>query len=229
MSIYNSYSYSLKERELNFINRLLEEAPTFEYVGGYKNSESKVLLKCKICGTYKEITAQCIRKGHRNIICNSCLDYMKYLDREKKDRVKKINNLIDNYNNHQRKTAKELYDNLKSKTTIIKHCRVCGKEIFTKYSYQKLCSKCARKEYSKNHSNKSLKELYKRDKGICYICGGKCDYEDYTFNGNTFIAGNYYPSIDHVIPLIKGGNDNWDNLKLAHRICNSLKSINERA
>lgn len=77
------------------------------------------------------------------------------------------------------------------------------------------------------HSNKSLKELYKRDKGICYICGNKCDYEDYTYRGNTFIAGNYYPSIDHVIPISKGGTDDWNNLKLAHRLCNSIKSDKE--
>lgn len=57
-------------------------------------------------------------------------------------------------------------------------------------------------------NNITLEKLFKRDKGICYLCKGKTDYEDYTYNGNTFIAGNYYPSIDHIIPIAKGGNMN---------------------
>ena len=50
---------------------------------------------------------------------------------------------------------------------------------------------------------------------------------EYTIRGNKFIAGNYYPSIDHVIPLSKGGIDTWNNVRLSHRICNSLKSDSE--
>lgn len=50
------------------------------------------------------------------------------------------------------------------------------------------------------------------------------DSEDYTVDGDVFIAGNWYPSIDHVIPISKGGRHSWDNVKLAHRLCNSVKS-----
>ena len=56
------------------------------------------------------------------------------------------------------------------------------------------------------------------------ICGRPCDYEDYTVDGDIFIAGNWYPSIDHVIPVSKGGRHSWDNVKLAHRLCNTVKS-----
>lgn len=69
----------------------------------------------------------------------------------------------------------------------------------------------------------TLEKLIKRDNNICYICNGECNLNDYTYQGNTFVAGNYYPSIDHVIPLAKGGVHQWNNIKLAHRICNSLK------
>ena len=31
-------------------------------------------------------------------------------------------------------------------------------------------------------------------------------------------------SKDHIIPLAKGGEHSWDNIQLAHRICNSLKA-----
>lgn len=66
--------------------------------------------------------------------------------------------------------------------------------------------------------------LFKRDAGVCYLCGRRCNAEDYVMNGETFIAGDWYPSIDHVIPLAKGGKHSWDNVRLAHRRCNSLKS-----
>ena len=70
----------------------------------------------------------------------------------------------------------------------------------------------------------TLNELYERDNGICKLCGHPCDWEDYTRSGETFIAGDYYPSIDHIKPLSKGGEHNWSNVQLAHRICNSIKS-----
>lgn len=70
----------------------------------------------------------------------------------------------------------------------------------------------------------TLSELYKRDKGICYLCGKICDYSDYVCNGETIICGNMYPSIDHVQPLSSGGLHTWENVRLAHRICNSIKS-----
>lgn len=70
----------------------------------------------------------------------------------------------------------------------------------------------------------SLKVLYKRDEGICYICGNKCDYNDYKKDGSNFTSGPTYPSVDHLIPLSRGGKHAWYNVRLAHHRCNSLKS-----
>ena len=70
----------------------------------------------------------------------------------------------------------------------------------------------------------TVHSLYNRDNGYCHICGRKTDLEDYVVMSDTMICGNWYPSIDHVIPLSKGGEHSWQNVKLAHRICNSLKS-----
>ena len=70
----------------------------------------------------------------------------------------------------------------------------------------------------------SVKALYERDKGICYICGGQCSFDDnYEVNGY-FTAGPNYPSTDHLIPLARGGMHAWDNVKLAHHHCNGMKS-----
>ena len=70
----------------------------------------------------------------------------------------------------------------------------------------------------------TLDKLFNRDGGVCALCGRRCDYGDYIFQGDTFIAGNDYPSIDHITPLSKGGSHTWNNVQLAHKRCNSIKS-----
>lgn len=50
--------------------------------------------------------------------------------------------------------------------------------------------------------------LIDRDDGICQICKELC-LDD--------------PSIDHIKPVSKGGTHTWDNVQLAHRICNIKK------
>lgn len=210
----------LEDRKLHFIKRLNEKYPNFEYVGGYVNSECKVLLKCKKCGELLTKKSSCIR-GKKKLTCFNCMK----LETSKRKEIKKyLKELECNYKKEQNKLLRNISKKIKNNTLLIKHCRECGNEIITRYIQKEICSKCISRKNYKHHSNKSLQQLYERDKGICYICNKKCDYEDYVYRGNTFIAGNYYPSIDHVIPLCKGGTDEWDNLKLAHRICNSYKS-----
>lgn len=69
----------------------------------------------------------------------------------------------------------------------------------------------------------TLQALFKRDKGVCQLCGKPCDWEDITEHEGTFIAGNNYPSIDHITPLSCGGEHSWGNVRLAHRHCNTLE------
>lgn len=83
------------------------------------------------------------------------------------------------------------------------------------------------KKNGKIEWNISLEKLIQRDEGICKICGRQVDTEDYYYTDEGyFIAGDNYPSIDHIIPLAKGGTHTWDNIQLAHRHCNSIKSDN---
>jgi len=121
-----------------------------------------------------------------------------------------------------------------------KACTECGETFKTIQPNQLTCSKeCSRlrknrlkrhyKEERYNETNLidkdiTVKVLYKRDKGICYICGGKCDFKDHTQINGHFTAGPNYPSIDHIIPIARGGMHTWDNVKLAHHYCNSMKS-----
>lgn len=126
------------------------------------------------------------------------------------------------YKNHYRINAKE------------RKCKQCGKPFFGDILY---CStECQNRAKNSSHAKAikraniidntiTLDKLYRRDKGICWICGGMCDYEDNRVNERGFfIVGKMYPSIDHVYPLSKGGDHTWGNVKLAHHYCNTLKN-----
>ena len=116
-------------------------------------------------------------------------------------------------------------------------CEDCGEKFITVNADKcKSCIKKAetrRKEISRRTKIKqngivnwdiSLNKLYKKYRGVCAICGEKCDFNDCYYDNNTFIAGNKYPSVDHMVPIAKGGTHTWDNVQLAHRYCNSIKS-----
>ena len=115
---------------------------------------------------------------------------------------------------------------------IGKTCVVCGAKFETLNPAQRTCSKRCGKRLSyarKQHripkkqivdKDITLEALYKRDSGVCYLCGGVCDWEDKNEKG----CGSCYPSIDHVTPISRGGMHSWSNVKLAHLACNIAKS-----
>lgn len=69
----------------------------------------------------------------------------------------------------------------------------------------------------------NLDDLIKRDKGKCYLCGKKVAKRRKF--GRSQKRGNMsnYPTVDHVIPISRGGTHTWNNVKLAHFSCNSRK------
>lgn len=112
-------------------------------------------------------------------------------------------------------------------------CTVCGEVYTAHYPTSKYCStKCARRVHKKRRKYKdimidndiTLEALARRDNNVCQICGGAVDWDDKKTINGTVICGNNYPSIDHIMPISKGGLHSWDNIQLAHRICNTLKN-----
>lgn len=133
------------------------------------------------------------------------------------------------------------YSLLKEERLLInKICIECGKHFSTTNKTKKFCSSPCGKTNSQRRKEvirrKKLKEngfvdfgisierLMKRDRKTCYLCNGKCDLNDRTVDSMGYVTvGPNYPSIDHVTPVSKGGTHTWDNVKLAHHYCNSLK------
>lgn len=218
------------------VRRKIQQADNgLEYVSGYETWKSVIIVRCKTCGG--EFRRRYDIATRSNATCPICAERRRFAQAEKQKKQQK----------EKREFAKQVY--LKKRAELKRkkeeyreqrererahECPVCG----TMTSRQRYCSdRCAGKAESKRREisrrarmqsqmidkDITLESLFKRDRGICHICGIECNYEDYTMAGTTHIAGNLYPSIDHVKPLSKGGAHSWKNVKLAHRICNSYK------
>lgn len=128
---------------------------------------------------------------------------------------------------------------------LTRECEECGDVFYNPHPINKTCSpRCSKRRsnrmmklYASKRINEhnlvdkgiSLRKLYKRDKGVCYLCGYMCDKKDVSITDEGYyIVGPAYPSVDHVEPLSKGGKHAWNNVKLAHHYCNTLKGDSQR-
>lgn len=121
------------------------------------------------------------------------------------------------------------------------NCRHCGKPFKTTFKGSKCfcsdeCRDASIKLQRKNGKHRlkgkivdkdiTLKKVATRHKNICALCGEMVEWSDFSIRDGFFIAGERYPSIDHIIPLSVGGVHAWDNVQLAHMGCNSAKGNN---
>jgi len=222
--ISHSYSKQLKKAIAQI------EQYGFEYVSGYTDADSFVFIRCPKCGTVFERSMVTIRHTRtKTIICPGCDAIEKENRQKEKDYRKRVAE-----EERIRKAEEKARAAEEKEKAKLHECPVCGKLTNRKI----YCSKdCANKINNKNHELKrdrkikgvmvdkdiTLQKLYERDRGICYLCGEVCDWDDKEERGGVIICGNLYPSIDHVIPLSRGGDHSWQNVKLAHRICNTRK------
>lgn len=208
-----------------------------EYAGGFTDYDSPVLLRCRKCGNIFQRSMISIRHG-RKTICKTC----QQLNAEAKQKAHEQDVLKRKAERHDQALERARAD-AKSRREARRHnCPVCGASTTRrKYCSNECCIKANKYIYDPEQSalhearrrvrmssqikdrGISLKKLYERDEGTCWICGMACEYSDSWHKGKTFIAGNLYPSIDHIVPLSRGGAHAWNNVKLAHRICNTKR------
>lgn len=214
----------IKQSKESVFEKILQSENNIEYVGGYVRNTGKVIVRCLICGNEWEVSY--VHAVYERTVCPQCRE----LRRECKEHFASITKKAKKL--EQEKAKVKQTEELRAKRTKV--CVVCGKE-FVGGAGRRTCSDRCRKKYGNRKKDKrisrsiiddrdiTLESLYRRDKGVCHICGKPCNYEDYTVGGDTFIAGNWYPSIDHVVPISRGGRHSWNNVKLAHRLCNTVK------
>jgi 5-methylcytosine-specific restriction endonuclease McrA len=130
------------------------------------------------------------------------------------------------------------------KATLAKHdanprrfdfdCERCGQVVttdkhVTRGAYGRYCRSCAlvkrRERYRIKTANRqkimnpiriSADVIIKRDGNVCHLCDVEIDL---TLARNS----RFGATIDHVIPVSKGGADTLENMRLAHWICNIKK------
>ena len=231
---------SFKDQERKLIELLCDK---FEYVCGYDGRDGYVTIRCKDCGAEFERSVQAIRK-HQATNCPECRKRQTEANKEQRDKERNIKQEQQLKEREEKRKLKEQElkrkDQERIEKTVDRVCRVCGKT-FKTWQNKKCCSaECSQKYADSKRDyripmNKRIsvgitaKSLYKRDNGTCWICGGKCDLNDYVTRNGVFIAGDWYPSVDHIVPIVDGGEHSWENVKLAHRICNSRRYYAEKS
>lgn len=207
--------------ESNAFTALAKYNADWEYVGDYTGSDGFMTIRHS-CGYVAR--KSCVTIRHRRVRCEACEEQARNEREKQREQQKAI----------EKEVAEFFKPTKKTKQTKMKECPVCGCFFFS--SKAKYCSdKCVKKtanrymEIRKRRRAKqawtdesktiTLEKLYERDGGTCWLCGKQCDY---SADPNS----NEYPSIDHVFPIAKGGKDEWSNIRLAHRICNTLKGAN---
>lgn len=112
---------------------------------------------------------------------------------------------------------------------VVEHgvtCDECGSAFMAKYPSARWCSKLcanrhwgrvrARQRRQRTEANYTDLEVFQRDGWWCHICG---ELTDWTVP-RTHPRG---ATIDHVVPLTKGGLDELGNVATAHHQCNISK------
>jgi 5-methylcytosine-specific restriction endonuclease McrA len=216
-------------------DKLIENGTLLRYAGEYKRGQY-ILLHCDVCGSTMRYSSHALFRKH--IGCKECKR------REQEQRKQQSEK-----ENAERAAAIEQARAEAAKQRAMQHearrreivCPVCGETFITYKARQITCSpECGRKRANIRHTRRndtriskdkridkiSLDVLFRRDSGVCHICGKQCNWNDYTVTETTIIAGNWYPSVDHIVPVSLGGADAWDNVMLAHRICNSIRGNN---
>jgi 5-methylcytosine-specific restriction endonuclease McrA len=231
----NQFTKRTEEEKRDYVEKFLD-CERFEYVDGYEHCDSMVRLKCKICGLVFERSMTSIR--HYATTCPHCIEVEWEKQREdtkERKRAKRAKIAEENRKKREALRAKRKAEKLSEieRRKTVKICPVCGGCFKTTNSRTICCSDKCRKTWGYRRKDKRIsKEQYidnnisaialmERDGGICQLCGLRCDLDDYVLNEDgTFIAGDYYPSVDHIVPISKGGLHSWKNVRLAHRKCN---------
>ena len=221
-------------------------AQGFIYVSGYKNRASECVIFHPVCGrSFERIPLYF--KGECPLCKQAEIDAERQLKRMKSDEWKRK---VEEQREAKQAQAElkeyhRLYDahicvwcnkiftikeyeerEGKSNVNTLAHCSSACIEAH---------NKADRKQYNKDTHGKhklrakkygvgfergiSLQALVRRDGLNCALCGKPCNWNDIRQG----YCGPAYPSIDHIIPMSKGGAHEWNNVQVAHRSCNTMK------
>lgn len=220
----------------------------YDYIQGFVKTRSKVTVRCRLCGgtfdrMYKYFRDTVLGTNRNKLTCPHCfaINVEEYRKRKKEPKEREAQMKAQ----QRAEQLSRKVNNQLARRLAIHVCKNCGQEFCmasTGYNSEQYCSdKCQKRWHNRIKNDKRIKrmetgehdiditldKLFRRDGGVCYICGKMCDWTDIVEKDGAMIAGDSYPSIDHVKPLSKGGSHTWDNLRLACRRCNTAKGWKE--
>lgn len=233
--------------------RLVEilAAQGFELLSKYEGKSKAVAIRCLRCGTTKELTPHQITTS--GTTCATCkrIAREEALKADKEEKTKKSQELKEKREaEHLRKlTAPHVCKRCGKTYTIEQYMKSIGTRYERNSGYcSRTCRDKAKTENDRRNRSRyrsegkkhrckhytrakelglpaeegiTLKKLIARDGLRCAICGDMCDLNDRSYGK---YCGAKSPSIDHIVPLAKGGGHTWDNVQVAHILCNSNKS-----
>lgn len=231
---YNQFS-NYDKLERNAAEWIRLKTPGLEYAGEYSGMDGPCKVRCRKCGAefYRSFTT--IRQGKAR--CSECYN-AEVTKRKQAQAEAKAEKLLKAERERQERAEAKRRDRERreaERAARVHPCVICGTPTANKYC----CSgACSRKRNDQIHEVRrraklveamvdkdiTLEGVFRKDNGVCYLCGEPCDWNDKETTERGTFCGNTYPSIDHVTPLAKGGRHEWSNVRLAHRICNSKKS-----
>ena len=222
----NQYDWTNEEYKQIFESR----QPAYIFIANDGGAEGFNYIQCRYCGAMFRRTAQNMRpsKCGRSLTCQNCERlYREHAKKNKKKNKKKSEAYIKYLQTCMFPKGK------RGEQLKMRECIICKQLFIPGSDHQKYCSAtCASYLHWKGKEayryKIDLMVLYRRDKGICHLCGQPCDLNDYKILGDgSFKVGNNYPTRDHVIPKSKGGEHSYQNIKLAHHRCNTLRGTKE--
>jgi hypothetical protein len=181
---------------------------------------------CKKCGRlFKSKWREYHKNGYCSHSCSLSIRICEYCGKEYNPKtIKSKYCSIECGLEANKKQHREQY--ISHETYYEKICTICGKKYISTDNKSKYCSIYCRNKIrimihnTKKRGNKYLlyegvnyELIYQRDKGICHICGSRVHKK---FNRKDKLSG----TMDHLIPLSRGGSHIYENVKLAHWICN---------
>lgn len=207
------------------------------YYGGHKanviqasrrsDGELTITVKCCTCETICNVSSTTLRPNKKpgQGRCEVC------------HKRRRRNELLD----QQEARRREKRHNRKIMQLAFPMCTKCGMLVPKGHSVCEECKKQTNRELWRKadivrrsrlddvikDKDITLKKLYERDNGVCYICGNVCDWNDSEWKDGVFIVGRNYPTIEHLKPLSQGGSHTWNNIRLACLSCNSKKGSRE--
>ena len=218
---YKKGGEALFKSDDKVVKFIAERIPGFEYAGNYTGCDGFVDIRCKTCGSV--MTKSMVSVRHGKTRCETCFK----ISNQKNAEIKRTE-LLEQREAQKIEKAKDKFWSQPFEQVAMKACPICG-TMFLGNKNRVYCSAYCQKQ-NKWHMKDGyrrlfpLEEVYERDGGVCYLCGKPCDWNDFFVKDGVIVYGNNYPSRDHVVPKSQGGENNWNNIRLAHRGCNARKA-----